>query len=1243
MFSLSSPSRLWLILALVIASFGTQVKGQTISGTIVGTVLDQQGGILAGVGVTATNAETALTYQGVTDTTRGMYVIPEVPPGIYRVRAQFSGFQTQEHTPVRVDVNRVTEEDFTLRIFVSTTVVVVRSVAPLTDINTATQGQFFNQMQIRQLPILSRDINTLALLAPGVVSVRNFSFASTLVPFSVNGSWGRFNNFIVDSVSNNEPIFGGAATQFSNPDIFSDYAIMTSNPKAEFGRDSGATVNVITKSGSSKLHGTAFWFGQDNKFNAMTRADTAALLTTTPPYYEQKVGGTLGGPLGKKDTFFFLSYQYNRSRADLSNVFPVVGTTPTAAGLTALRGVSSPSPALGSMLAYPSVFTIPSLGGQCFAALPPPINGFPAPSTTNPCFQTGSTASPNPGGFQFGSYDVPQGNLFDVYDNQASARLDHRLNDSNDFFVRYLVDDLKTPQAVLAPAGEVAFSDLGLLPDSRSILRERTQSALFDERFARANSLNEVRFSFSRIAQEIGAYDLPAYLLNSRPAATVADLFGGFGAYQSNFPSAGSQFTLGQDTSSNVTHSNVYEIQENFSLTHNRHFIKMGADFVRTQSNIINVPSDLGHYFFGSPGLSGGFANPYIPMTTGHISGFINEPTSGPTNAIAVLQSFPNVMTNGAGVITGQGANELPLRQSDEAVFIQDDFHIRPNVTLSAGLRYERFGQPINGILKMNPAGGNIIPTSAGDFGPRFGIAWSPGSDRKTVLRGGYSLMYNQMPLNIPLLMWQSAPISPQISTITASGAALEGLAAVTLPATGDYPNSPLTWQAVNSTRVSGCGTFSARVTAGSIPLINCSTQNTVDQNLVNPYVQTWSIGVQRELSRNLMVEVNYVGTKGTKLYQRADLNPYMGWNTACLANGVSVSCLNPRVGDVTNNKPNRGDITSVTNSGLSTYNGLQASVNTRTLHLQGTTLTFTAAYTYSHMIDTDSEIFGPGVRVLQGDILHSVTLSPNGLSTIEAITPFPQTYNNLAAERGNSSYDRRHRLVFSEIWGLPSPTSSRAAKAFLGGWNLNGIGTWQTGQPFSALNGIPTGPCADANGDGALTNDRPNIGNPSAPLSSVALLADPTCRSTSAGYIDLNGNSTSPSSAHFVQVPLGTNGGGNAGRNTMTGPGLVDFDFALFKQFHWAESKVLEFRWEVYNVLNHPNPGYILGNVFSANAQPTPGYAFSPHASAAGVTGGIPENAIDATTTNGIHDFLSTGNLNTGTRTMQFGVHFTF
>jgi hypothetical protein len=248
-----------------------------------------------------------------------------------------------------------------------------------------------------------------------------------------------------------------------------------------------------------------------------------------------------------------------------------------------------------------------------------------------------------------------------------------------------------------------------------------------------------------------------------------------------------------------------------------------------------------------------------------------------------------------------------------------------------------------------------------------------------------------------------------------------------------------------------------------------------------------------------------------------------------------------------------------------------------------------------------------------------------------------------------------------SYIWSLPSP-HERALSGFLGGWELSGIGTVQSGQPYTALNGIPLGACADANGGGLLTNERPDIGNPNAPLDSVALVADPSCIYTNpnspnfpssvsaispTGYVDLNGNPIEPSAAHFVQVPLG-GGNGNAGRNTLVGPGLADLDIAVHKDFRWGENRIIQFRWEVYDVFNHSNPGFPLGNVFATDAQPTPGFAFSPRASAAGVTGNIPENAIDASssfTSSGkpVYDFLSQRYMNTGNRRMQAGVHIIF
>ena len=1240
---------LWILaLAVCVADTRPALKAQSTRGSIVGTVYDQQQTPIPNAAIIATNNETLLDFPAQTDPS-GSYRLLELPPGSYKVLATAtSDFQPALHLNVRVDLDRETVENFVLRVPPRKEAYTVTSVAPLIVTNGATVSTNFSERQITLLPILTRDPNNLALLAPGVLAVRTFSFASTLVPFAANGSRGRDNNFIIDSVNNNEPLFGGAATQFTNTDIFADYTIITAEPKAEFGRNSGATVNVITKSGSEQLHGSLFWFGQDDTLDAETRVEENALLKGPAPFFENVAGATLGGPLKlKKDTFFFISYQWDGARTNLSNVFPLIASIPTTKGLQQLRQKPS-TPALQVLLASPSVRNLPGASSDCFGQTS--TAGLPA---MNPCTATGvpnpqGQTIPNPDGVQYGTYLVPNANLFAVHDHQASGRIDTRLNDSNDLYGRYLFDDLLAPKEVLAPAGEVAFSDLGQLPDSQNIQRERTQSFLLDERLSGATWLNEARFSFNRIAQGVGQFQLPASARSSQPAATVGDNFGGFNissngtSYQGNFPSAGNQFTLGNDTGPTQINSNLFEVQDNFSVSRGRNNIKAGGDFVRTESNILDVPYDLGHYFFGEAGASGGFSE------------FASEPSAvagATTNALAVFQSFPDLIVNGNGQIAGQGQNELPLRDLYGAGFFQDDIRARPDFTISLGIRYENFGQPISSIAQLNHQV-PTVKTAETDFSPRFGFAWSPRS--RTVLRGGYALLYDPMPLNIPLLIWQSAPVSPLIATLTPKGFTNPPAAENRPPlqATGVFPNSPITLADLESASgVLGCGTsissgqrsgaYTNLYSPGSVPLIDCSSQDTVDQNLTSPYVQTYSIGIQQELSKNIVFEVGWLGSKGTGLYQRLDMNPFHGWSTSCLQQaGPNFDCINPRL------NPDRGDITEVTNHGFSTYNALQVSLNTRTLENRAGRFGMTAAYTWSHTIDNASEIFGPGIQFIQGDYAGTLESgNPDIQGSVEAITPFPQSSTDLRDEKGNSSFDRRHRLAMSYIWSLPSPRG--ALSSLLGGWELSGIGTLQSGQPYTALNGIPLGACADANGDGLLTNDRPDIRNPRAPLNSVALLADPSCINTSAGYVGLNGQPIDPATAHFVQMPLG-GGNGNAGRNTLVGPGLADLDVAVHKDFKWGESRVIQFRWEVYDVFNRSNPGFALGNVFATDAQPTPGFAFSPRASAAGVTGNIPENAIDAYsafTSAGkpVYDFLTQRYMNTGNRRMQVGIHIIF
>ena len=1210
---------------------------QTISGVIAGVVKDPQGAALAAVSIIVTNPGTGRSYVASTDD-QGYYRIPEIPPGEYQVTAELGGFQTEKHITVRVSVNRLTLENFALQIPPKVEVVEVTSQAPMTDTTGATLSATFPERSVRELPILSRDINNLALLTAGVASVRTFSFASTLVPFSVNGSRGRDNNFIIDSVDNNEPLFGGAAAQFTNTDIFAEYTILTHQVKAEFGRNSGATVNVITKSGSNFHHGSLFWFGQHDAFNARTRVEKAALLGSPASFYENQLGFTLGGPLKKDKTFYFISYQWDRARSNLSNVFPVISTLPTPAGLATLQGFPQ-SPHLAAYLASaPSLSLIPSISAPCFSS-PPPAD--PTASTTNPCFPP-ELVFTGFGDVEYATYLVPNANIFDVRDHQASMRFDHRFSNTDDFYGRYLFDDLQTPRAPLAPAGEAAFSDLGLLPEYRNILQQRTQSLLLNERHYFVNSLNEFRFSYTRIRQDIGTLGVPRDIREFQPALTVTDNFGAFGAFQGLFPAAGIRFSVGRDSRPTETTSNIFGVQDNFSFSRGRHGFKLGVNLVRVRSAIRSAPSDLGQFFYGEAS----FGIPGLQL-------FIDP---NPV-ALAAIQRFVNVFTDASGDPIGQGQDTLDLREFDQFYFFQDDIRVNPRFTLSLGVRYELPGQPINGIRsRLNPSGPHV-DRDTNNFAPRIGFAWSPWE--KTVLRGGYGIMYNQMPLNIPLLLWQSGPISPFFMTDQVGFSFWQP--------SGTYPDQPFALSDVN-VRVANCTNFNFRSGIGgdfndpstlpvpdlNVPLLNCFNQDQVDPGLVNPYVQHYSLTIQQELTPSLLLDFGWVGSKGTKLYQRVDVNPYCFQGDLNCFNNCVVDfpndgfCLDPRLAFRTDGS--RGAVTRVTNGGRSTYNALQVNLTKRMTRTRLGDFTVTGSYTWSHLIDTSSEIFGPGVRFIQGDPFQALFDPLFSLELVEAITPLAQDPRNNSLEKGNSAFDRRQRFAASYLWEIAPDKGFWA-----GGWQVSGIVSLQSGQPFTPLNAL--GACVDFNGDGRFTNDRPSVGNPDAPANSVALFNDPDCIIDGASsYVDLQGNPIDPTQARFVQTPLGFRPGesftvgsatltaGDAGRNILTGPGIVNFDIAFYKNFRWGEGRMVQLRWEIYDLFNTPNPGSAIGNVFATDAQPTPGFAFFPSKTPARVTGVIPENLLNARDpVTGDFTFLTRSFMNTSSRRMQFGVKFIF
>ena len=1078
--------------------------------------------------------------------------------------------------------------------------------------------------------------------------------------------------------------------------------------------------------------------------------EKAAELTSPEPFYEVALGGTLGGPIKKDKSFFFLSYQWDRLSDNLTDVFPVLGNYPaTAADATALKGLPT-TPGLQAYLATPSVSFVPSqTASPCFRT---PVTPAPMPPisyrTTNPCLGTGTMLNNTPVGVaglfpatqtvNYNVWNVPNANSFNLRDHEVSGRYDQRLNNSNDFYTRYLFDDLASPQAILQSPGVAAFGDLGLLPDYRNFFRQRTQSALVDHRYYRVNALNEFRISYSRVSQSAGAFHAPSSTLNNA-SAIVADCFassgtpgctpnvlgelGGQGFQAGNsfqnaglFPSAGSNITIGQQTSpSNIT-SNTYQIQDNYSYTAGRHSLKFGVNFVKIDTNVASMPGNLGFYLYNGGFTGNGFQD-LITSPTG-FTNVLNNPVT--SLAGVVSQRLTNIRTDATGLINGLGPNEVKIKEFDQFYFAQDDWRLKDNLTLSLGFRYENFGQPINSIHDLNKLA-PLVNTDNKDFAPRLGFAWSPAKD--WVVRGGYGIMYDPPILNIPLLIWQSGPVSPQFTT--------DNFGLSQLQPTGAYPASPLTVADFQGTStpafggglsapngfVQGCSqyfdlfdsvvglpqspsrAFNPFAVNGlglpvpaTIPAQNCANQNTVAKNLKNPYLQEWSLGVQRQLGANYLFELNYVGSKGSRLFQRVDLNPFQGWNSDCVAN-LATQYFNNGIGNLAvpgQCRWNRiddthGDITEVTNGGSSTYHALQAGLTKRwSRQKYFGDYAFNIAYTWSHLIDNTSEIFGPSfITLAPGDVQPfnfasasaipvAMLFDPLANVPSESITPLAQTFNSTTDnERGNSSFDRRHRFVTSFLWE-PFPTRNE----WLRGWQLNGIYTYQSGQPFSPLNAAPLNNCADTNGDGSLSNDRPDIGNPHLPTSSVALIDlafDPHCLATSAGGTQVydiyrNGvlvNSTpvtlaqAMKMAHFVQRPLFapavipglTPGGpvpagygGDAGRNILTGPPINNLDLSIYRNLKLNERFTLQIRAEAYDVLNHPSLAFFNGSPYISSAAGAPAFAYAVTRTGAAITGGIPENAVDAVDqVTGNHTFLSKSNLNTSSRRFQFGLKLIF
>ena len=692
-----------LVIAILSTLLTARMAAQTGTGVIVGTVTDVSGASLPGVKVTATNTATGLSTATSTGTS-GEYRLPGLLPGPYELRADRANFATEVRRGITLTVAQQVEINLTMKVGEVKQEVVVTGAAPLVENVTSSISGLVDQKQMEQLPLNGRDIFQLVLLQPGVVS--NPSAGPSpwqkggVAKASVNGQRPTANNVTVDGMDENDPNYnitpGGAAGVLLGVDAIQEFRIFTDTYSAEYGRDSGSVIQMVTKSGTNNLHGSLFEFHRNAALDAKNYFDLAN--EPIPPFIRNQFGASLGGPIKKDKAFFFVSYEGFREGQGQT----AVSTVPDALAHQGLL----PS------AANPSACTPSTPSGCINVGVNPAIAPF-----------LNIVALPNGPDFGNGSGQITTTQRRITNEDYGMGRVDYSLAPGHTLFARYIYDGSSSLVPYLStlvpgfPGVNDVTWDLATIQDQKVI---------------NPNLLNVVAFGFNRsalIAQPDNSYPgLSTSLLPNRPIGVLS--IGGLGAIGNNLIYPLTSF------------SNTYQIQDNISWTRGRHALKFGGEYRRIQ---INGPFDIfvnGEYIFadltpfGIPGLAAQTNDPSLEF---------------------FLKGIPEAF---AGTMPDNSNSNRGLRQNGLSYYAQDDWRFNQRLTFNLGVRYEIYSNPtevqgkeaniINVATSTSTTVGKFINGTPKDLiTPRLGFAWNMTSDGKTVLRGGFGAFNDQIWGNI--------------------------------------------------------------------------------------------------------------------------------------------------------------------------------------------------------------------------------------------------------------------------------------------------------------------------------------------------------------------------------------------------------------------------------------------------------------------------------------------------------------
>ena len=1076
--------------------------------TITGTVVDSTGAVVAKSKITVHNLDTN-TDRTVESSGEGNFTIVQIPPGTYNVTVQAAGFKVASFNALVLTVDQALTLNVRLEVGdVTQSVVVAGETVAEIDTSDAQVSSVIDDRQLRELPLILRDPYQLILLTPGANGTN-----SGLGGFTVNGSREQNNNFKLDGADNNDPGVPASGLATLNPDVTEEFRVINSSYLPEFGRNSGAVVDIITRSGTNAFHGDVYEFG---RWSALGARDFFNHDPDTPknPYTRNIFGGSIGGPIIHNKAFFFFNYDGQR-----------FATTTTSQAV-----VPDPAFATGifNVAGQPYDVSTPGSPDNIFGLSRDPIIQnvlalYPAPSAS-----AGDDVIPGVAGhLNFGASDHTRNNSY-------TAKVDYNFSPNEVLSVRYIAnkgfDDGGQFEALPNGIDGVSFDGL-------------TQSAAVHlASTIGGNLLNDARVSAVRSLGKFGCNGLD--LLNG---IGPTDVFGRSRDYNMPTFTPVGCFNLGNSNSQSRPFG-TWNVSDAVTWTKGRHTLKFGAEYATEYSNDSNNFSTRSTPIFNIFTNEGGFEG-----TTEPIAAQFNQSLQD-----AVWSLFGSVDSESQEQFFTPGGSPVRVgsdirgeRERDVYLFAQDQYKVLSNLTVYFGLRYEITGTPwevhdlLSNITPAEAAGpapitfqqvtsgspNPLYPTDYTGVEPRIGFAWDPFRTGKTSIRGGYGIYRDRYFFNITGNTRGNPPagISATDNAFLNFGPSpADQISNLDIPPTAGAPSATV-------------GDFPA---AGSL-----SFPGLIDNKFKLARVQQWNFGVQRELPGNIQVEVNYVGVKGNHLHRVVDGNApdpakIAALRTVCQDPSNPFGCVDgPDASDVQGIFLYVGQLFGVfpfnaaNNSAFfhanleksvssSIYHGLQSTFTKRFSH----GLFFQGAYTFSHAIDDSGDTLRPEL----GNLV------------------FPANSFDLRQERGNSGFDTRHRFVMNYTAELPlGRGKAHLNEGFVGkmfeGWSLSGISTFASGTPFEIF------VLRDSQGSGSTQRADIIPGAAKIPLAP-----------TSSPRLQFG-----PNPGLFAEPAFG--GPGNLGKDVFTGPGINNWDMVVAKTTKITERFSLEFRTEAYNVFNRP------------------------------------------------------------------------